>query len=59
MMEEKKPRRTKEPQKKSDREAWLSWYKEEIAERILKGESSNKIKEDLGITSIERFLDEK
>ena len=58
--EPKKPSRSATPPKKSnDQKAWHKWYEEEIRERIAEGHTLDKIKSDLNITHVDKFLNER
>jgi hypothetical protein len=51
------PKRSSTPPKKSNgSDAWFSWYEEEIRERIANGQTFDKIKKELKITHVEKFL---
>lgn len=54
-VEEKK--RSSTPPKKSDGvDAWFNWYREEIRERIAKGQTLGDVKKELNISHVEKFL---
>lgn len=51
------PKRSENPPKKSEGiDAWFNWYRDEIRDRVAKGETFDNIKKDLNITHVEKFL---
>lgn len=55
--EPKIPTRSSTPPKKSeDYNKWFDWYQEEIRERLAKGENYGKIRKDLNILHIDKFM---
>lgn len=55
----KKPSRPSTPPHKRDNyDNWFNWYKEEIKERISKGETKDEILKALKIRSIDKFIND-
>lgn len=49
-------RPTNPPKKSDDFDAWFNWYKEEIKDRIVNGQTFEQIKKELNISHVEKFI---